>query len=147
MEDGLDKLEENLDQNDIEQCISTLSKLLNDTNQLFELSEEKRVELMQLAGQLSRPDKTEQNKRRKDAKKAAKRKMIERDKHARKDTGIRSAREANVFVAPKFLELPKEREIKNLESSRNCYVCKAEFNELHHFYDTMCATCGDFQLC
>lgn len=25
-----------------------------------------------------------------------------------------------------------------------CYVCKNRFNKLHHFYDTMCTECGDF---
>ena len=128
----------------VDDCIDTLKKLLADTNQLFELPEEKRVSLMTLAGQLSRPDKTEAVRRRKDAKKAAKRKIVEREKHARKETGIRSARESNVFVAPKFLELPKERKNAKLASPRNCYVCKAEFTELHHFYDTMCEACGDF---
>lgn len=128
----------------IEQCIATLSNLLNDTDQLFELPEERRVELMKVAGLLSRPTKEEQDRRRKDAKKAAKRKIIERDKHARKETGIRSAREDVIFVAPKFLELPKEVEPKKLISPRNCYVCKAEYTELHHFYDAMCPTCGDF---
>ncbi|MFD1550808.1 oxidoreductase [Putridiphycobacter roseus] len=128
----------------VDACIDTLKDLLADTNQLFELPESKRVELMTLAGQLSRPNKTESDRRRKDAKKAAKRKIVEREKHARKETGIRSARESNVFVAPKFLDLPKERKYTTLDSPRNCYVCKAEFTTLHHFYDTMCTSCGDF---
>ena len=29
------------------------------------------------------------------------------------------------------------------KSSRNCYVCKAEYTKLHHFYDCMCESCGD----
>ncbi len=128
----------------VDQCIETLKRLLNDTNQLFELPEDKRVELMTMAGKLSRPTKEEQNRRRKDAKKAAKRKQQERDKHARKETGIRSAREEAVFVAPTFLELPKQADKKVLESARNCYVCRKEYTELHHFYDAMCNDCGDF---
>ena len=128
----------------IEQCIEKLKTLLNDTNQLVELPEDKRVELMMVAGKLSRPTKEESDRRRKDAKKAAKRKQQERDKHARKETGIRSAREDAIFVAPKFLELPKQTEKKILESARNCYVCRKEYTELHHFYDAMCTECGDF---
>jgi len=131
---------------DIEKCISVLNLLIDDTDQLFELPEEQRVALMKAAGLLSRPNREEFAKRRKDAKKAAKRKMIERDKHARKETGIRSARESAIFVAPKFLDLPKENEEETpeLESPRNCYVCKAVYTKLHHFYDTMCSDCGDF---
>lgn len=139
------KTNDNKVQNEeIDQCIETLKSLLEDTNQLFELSEGKRVELMTIAGKLSRPTKIEQDRRRKDAKKAAKRKQQERDKHARKETGIRSAREDAIFVAPKFLELPKQTEKKILESARNCYVCRKEYTELHHFYDAMCTDCGDF---
>ena len=101
------KKEEALKGEDIDKAIFVLKELLNDTNQLFDLDEDKRVELMSAAGQLSRPNREEFAKRRKNAKKAAKRKMIERDKHARKETGIRSAREDAIFVAPKFLEMPK----------------------------------------
>ncbi|MFK7900995.1 MAG: SDR family NAD(P)-dependent oxidoreductase [Cyclobacteriaceae bacterium] len=135
---------EKLGQEEIEQCISVLETLLGDTNQIFELPEGKRLALMKAAGALSRPNREEFQKRKKDAKKAAKRKQQERDKHARKETGIRSARESVVFVAPKLLELPKELEEKELESPRNCYVCKTVFTKLHHFYDTMCPECAEF---
>ena len=129
---------------EIESCIETLQKLLDNSNQLFELPESQRIALLKASGELSRPNRDEFQRRRKDAKKAAKRKMITRDKHARKETGIRSAREASVFTAPKLLA-PVEalKDTLELESPRNCYVCKTVFAKLHHFYDTMCTTCGD----
>ncbi|MDO3694842.1 SDR family oxidoreductase [Wenyingzhuangia sp. chi5] len=131
---------------EVKQCIHTLESLLNDTNQLFEMPEDQRVTLMKVAGLLSRPTKEEQDRRRKDAKKAAKRKQREREKHARKETGIRSAREAAVFEAPKMLTFTevKKEDTPELESPRNCYVCKAFFTKLHHFYDSMCTECGDY---
>lgn len=138
--------EEKIENNHIEQCIATLEGLLEDTDQLFELPEAQRVSLMKAAGLISRPSREEFAKRRKDSKKATKRKMTERDKHARKTTGIRSAREAAIFEAPQLLlNLPKggNDDQATLESPRNCYVCKVEFTKLHHFYDTMCADCGD----
>ena len=133
-------------QEEIDKCISVLEHLVENTDTLFDLSEDKRVALMKVAGLLSRPNKDEQNRRRKDSKKAAKRKMIERDKHARKETGIRSARELSIFVAPKLLTVSKEtlESDSELESPRNCYVCKTLFTKLHHFYDTMCPDCGDY---
>lgn len=131
-----------LSKQEIENCISILEHLNSDAGQLFELPEEQRVNLMKAAGLLSRPNRNKFLQRRKEAKKAAKRKMIERDKHARKETGIRSARESIVFEAPLLLEAPaNERE---LESPRNCYVCKTVYTKMHHFYDTMCPDCGDF---
>ena len=133
-------------QKEIDGCIRTLDRLLKNTDQLFELEESQRVALLKAAGALSRPNREEFIRRKKDAKKAAKRKMIERDKHARKTTGIRSAREASVFVAPKLLagDIDRTKEIVKLESPRNCYVCKKVYTTLHHFYDTMCTECGDF---
>ena len=128
----------------IDNCIDLLNSLLEDTNQLFELPKEQRVSLIKAAGLLSRPNKEEFINRRKKSKKALKRKITEREKHARKQTGIRSAREEVVFIAPKFLELPKNNENRILNSPRNCYVCKSMFSKLHHFYDSMCNDCGDF---
>jgi NAD(P)-dependent dehydrogenase (short-subunit alcohol dehydrogenase family) len=131
---------------EIQKCIDTLNELNSDTNQLFDLSQEARAELMKSAGMLSRPDREEFIRRKKDGKKAAKRKMIERDKHARKETGIRSARETVVFEAPKLLPQHniENREEQELASPRNCYVCKEMFTKLHHFYDTMCCDCADY---
>jgi NAD(P)-dependent dehydrogenase (short-subunit alcohol dehydrogenase family) len=131
---------------ELDACILTLENLVKDTNQLYELDENKRISLMKVAGLLSRPNRDEYNRRRKDAKKAAKRKMIERDKHARKETGIRTARESSVFVAPKMLAMPEiEKDSDSeLESPRNCYVCKTLYTKLHHFYDAMCVDCGDY---
>ena len=133
-------------QKEIEECIATLQALNRNSHQIFELSREMREELMTAAGRLSRPSREEFAKRKKDAKKAAKRKQAERDKHARKKTGIRSAREASVFVAPKMIALTGRETEKEeaLSSPRNCYVCKAEYSKLHHFYDSMCKNCGDF---
>ena len=129
---------------DIDSCIKTLQSLLADTNQLFALPEAKRVALFKVAGELTRPNRDEFERRRKDAKKAAKRKMIAKDVHARKSTGIRSAREAALFVAPKLLGATAiSKDTPELESPRNCYVCKTVFTKLHHFYDTMCTPCGD----
>ncbi|WP_298485868.1 SDR family oxidoreductase [uncultured Maribacter sp.] len=135
-----------ISESEIDKCISVLEHLINNTNEIFEISKEKRTALLKASGKLSRPNREEFSRRKKDAKKAQKRKQAARDKNARKVTGIRSARESVVFVAPKLLpeaEL-KEKDLQELESPRNCYVCKTLFTQLHHFYDTMCTECGDF---
>lgn len=129
---------------DIASCIETLQNLLDNSDKLFEIPEVQRIALLKVAGKLTRPNRDEFQQRRKDVKKARKRKMIERDKHARKETGIRSAREVSVFTAPKLLAAAEiQKDTPELESPRNCYVCKTVFTKLHHFYDTMCTDCGD----
>ena len=144
MEINKDKIP--LSKTQIDACISILEILNSDTNQIFEIPKHQRIELLTQAGRLSRPQRDEFKKRKKDAKKAIKRKAAEKDKHARNKTGIRSAREASVFIAPKMIALQNETEHteKTSVAPRNCYVCKDIFTTLHHFYDTMCSTCGDF---
>jgi NAD(P)-dependent dehydrogenase (short-subunit alcohol dehydrogenase family) len=135
-----------LTQEQIEECIAILNALNADTNKIFEIPKEKRLALIKAAGLLSRPSRDEFSRRKKDANKAAKRKQAEKDRHARNSTGIRSAREASIFIAPTKIALTGEEVEKEvaLKSPRNCYVCKVVFNKLHHFYDTMCKECGDF---
>lgn len=142
-EKGQDK---SISESEIEKCISILESLNTDTNQIFEIPKEKRKALIMAAGLLSRPSREEFSRRKKEAKKAERRKIKERDKHARNNTGIRSARDASIFVAPKMISLTgrdSESGVK-LAKARECYVCKDMFDTLHHFYDTMCPSCGDF---
>jgi NAD(P)-dependent dehydrogenase (short-subunit alcohol dehydrogenase family) len=131
---------------EIEACIQTLHKFIEDPKLVFELPEEQRVALIKAAGKFSRPTREEYKRSKKDAQKATKRKQKERDKHARKETGIRSAREDIIFKAPKLLAAAdlSQKDPGELSSPRNCYVCKTMFTKLHHFYDQMCTDCGDF---
>ena len=68
----------------------------------------------------------------------------QRDRVVRESTAIRVARQEPVFVAPLPLLPGETREGPTLEQSRYCYVCKVEFNKVHHFYDALCVSCGDF---
>ncbi|MFA5668309.1 MAG: SDR family oxidoreductase [Balneolaceae bacterium] len=135
-----------LTEEQIAQCISVLETLNADSAQIFDIPKEERLALIMAAGLLSRPSREELKRRKKDVKKARKRKLREKDKHARNATGIRSARDATIFIAPPMIDLTgkENQKAQKLESPRNCYVCKAEFDTLHHFYDTMCMDCGDF---
>ncbi len=130
----------------IEQCIAILEALNEDTNLIFEIPKDQRLALIMAAGLFSRPSREEFLRRKKEAKKAEKRKIVQKDKTARRGTGIRSAREAAIFIAPKMIngEAIATSPIVELESPRECYVCKKSYQQLHHFYDTMCPTCGDF---
>ena len=131
---------------EIDQCIFILNQLIDDTDQIFDIPKEQRIALIKAAGQFSRPDRAEFSRRKKDGKAVAKRKQEKKDRTARKETGIRSAREASIFMAPKLLRMNDlaSKEQLELETPRNCYVCKTEFTKMHHFYDSMCTDCGDF---
>lgn len=134
---------EALSNSDIEKCVEILELLNTDTNQIFDIPKDLRLELIKAAGRFSRPTKAEFYRRKKEAKKALKKKRFKEDKASRNTTGIRSARDASVFVAPLMIEGGTETNIKKV-APRNCYVCKTVFDTLHHFYDTICKDCGDY---
>ncbi len=140
-----DKEKDQLTQEQIDQCISILTSLNTDTDQIFDIPKDLRIELIKQAGLLSRPSREEYRRRKKSAKKKAKKAAAEKDRQSRNQTGIRSARDASIFIAPKMIELSADSQKPKREvAPRNCYVCKELFTTLHHFYDTMCESCGDF---
>ena len=133
--------------NEIQKCISMLEHLVNNSDELTQLSEQQRIALMISAGRLSRPDREEIKKRQKDLKKNKRQKITDHERKARAATGIRRARTGIVYQAPEQLKSATDKSFDKervLKSPRNCYICKAEFIHLHFFYDTMCPECAEF---
>ena len=132
---------------EIKKCISFLEDLANNSGRIIHLTEAQRIALMTAAGQLSRPDRHELKKRNKEKNRAERRSVVQYERSIRAATGIRRARQAGVFSAPKQIpdvtaDLNPEPNI--LKSPRNCYICKAEYTQLHFFYDAMCPDCAAF---
>lgn len=137
--------ENKLSQEKIDEIIQGLEYLVENGHELSDIPEMKKRALLLAAGKLSRPDKEELQLRAKKRRKTKKEAIVKKDKEARKITGIRSAREADIFTAPmQIAPADKKKEQPELSSPRNCYVCKAEFTKLHFFYDAMCEDCGDY---
>ena len=129
---------------DLSTCIRVLKDFLSDPEAFARLSETERIELQRVAGLLSRPDQESLKKRNKAIRKEKRRTEAMVERSARATTGIRSAREAAVFTAPRMLcgtDMPHNA--GELKSPRNCYICKAEFTRLHFFYDALCPECAD----
>jgi len=143
-------IETEFSQEEIDSAIKLLQSFAVNSEQLTLLTEEERISMFRAAGQISRPDREETRKRQKDVKTLRRQNTKLANKRARKATGIRSARETDIFVAPAQLEFQEEvdkqnaqNEERHYETEHSCYVCKAKFTKVHHFYDTMCAGCGD----
>jgi NAD(P)-dependent dehydrogenase (short-subunit alcohol dehydrogenase family) len=77
-----------------------------------------------------------------------------RDLDMLESTGIRQQREARNLAARNAQapeshshlsseELKPQALLARLSTERNCYVCKALYREVHHFYDLLCPACGD----
>lgn len=131
---------------DIEKCIATLKDLASNASLLANLPEGQRIALLKVSGEISRPDRRERKKRNKTVDKTQRLITLEQDRRARNTTGIRSARMDATFKAP--AQLPagaaeSGQRSGRLNSPRNCYICKAEFLDLHFFYDTLCKKCAD----
>lgn len=134
---------------DLLDCIPILEKVADQSELLALLPEARRIALMTAAGKISRPDQEEIEKRKKDKKEQKRLAIVEKERRIRAATGIRKAREAVIFSAPRQItvsgpEMEAEEPVKMLGNPRNCYVCKAEFKKLHHFYDAMCPECAEF---
>ncbi len=128
-------------------CIDVLKDLAADSVQLAHLPDDQRIALMTAAGRISRPDKQEIRKRTADRRRLRHQKIDDHERKVRAATGIRSAREAAVFIAPMkedrlVHQVPEKR--PELINPRNCYVCKEEFTQVHFFYDSMCPKCAAF---
>ena len=130
---------------EIDHCISILTHLVKNSEDFVTLPREQQIELMKIAGQLSKPDRHQIKQRNNAARKKRRQQIVSSERKARAATGIRVAREDAIFTAP--LQLPDSAESATepleLNSPRNCYVCKAEFTKLHFFYDTMCPACAE----
>jgi NAD(P)-dependent dehydrogenase (short-subunit alcohol dehydrogenase family) len=130
---------------EIDHCISMLTHMVNNSEDFVVLPKEKQIELIKIAGQLSRPDCHQLKQRNKAIRKIKRQQIVSAERKARAATGIRIAREAAVFSAPLQLSDSTESTKGNLvlQSPRNCYVCKADFTQMHFFYDTMCPSCAE----
>ncbi|MCB1191701.1 MAG: SDR family oxidoreductase [Leptospiraceae bacterium] len=134
-------------QSEIQNCISTLEKLVNNPKELVTLKEDQKIALLKVAGQISRPNRREIKQRNKESKKIKRQAIVTEERKARTSSGIREARTASIFKAPlqitdtNSIQKPEPLELK---SPRNCYVCKAEYTKLHFFYDSLCPNCSDF---
>ncbi|MFO0668982.1 MAG: SDR family NAD(P)-dependent oxidoreductase [Polyangiaceae bacterium] len=143
------------ERDDFLRATALLEAIAEDRTVLAALDEEARVALLRAAGVVSRPTRHELQRASKPFRRIEAKKKRDADREAIESTGIRAARQADVFVAPAALpprdaaadaardSEPAAAMGPELATARACYVCKVEYRRLHHFYDAMCERCGD----
>lgn len=127
--------------------VALMQYLIDHPDVWLEIDERDRIELLKAAGRIARPSIKETRARIKAFRKAESDKIKLPDRNAVAATGIRTAREASVFEAPKQLtgvDAGALIEGVVLNSPRECYVCRAKYDRLHFFYDSMCQKCAEF---
>ena len=132
-------------------AIELLEKAVSNRALLASLSDVDHTRLMKAAGDLYCPD-VDQRRRLVKAKvkqrKAAKKTKDDAKLH---ETGIRKLRREKVFTTPNYfppLDF-KQEEVKDnpdfheAVEPQNCYVCKQDYSQIHHFYDQLCPKCAE----
>ena len=134
------------------EAAALLEALADDRALLARLEPEERTRLLQAAGQVSRPDALARRRLVKATRNKRKAERVQRAESVLQDTGIRKLRREDVFITPRlfapaeFVQETVEDEVEALHAPEtlNCYVCKRDYTELHHFYDQMCPECAAF---
>ena len=136
------------------EVVAWMEALVADRARLAQLPEETRERLLRACGQLMRPDALDKSRFRK----ARRRKrLVERraaDEAVLDRTAIRNQRLALVYPTPELRgdgpEQPGFRDAPaapaspgELVDARNCYICKADYREVHGFYDALCPSCAE----
>jgi NAD(P)-dependent dehydrogenase (short-subunit alcohol dehydrogenase family) len=151
----------------IEEAIEVLEALVADPVAQAGLDEPLRVRLAIAAGALSRPDRYTRKAVNKALLRGRRQARREAERAVLDQSGIRALRREPVFRTPlPRPELPLDAPVRDdggepdawaaAEARRDepprrampgraqhCYVCKADYHELHHFYDQMCPPCAE----
>jgi NAD(P)-dependent dehydrogenase (short-subunit alcohol dehydrogenase family) len=139
---------------------ATLELIAADPGALALLSKAEHRRLREAAGLVCNPDVRARRTMAKALAKWRQRARADRDDEVLAATGIRRHRRPatvatpNIF-APQAFE-PRDvrpadeepgwpnRRAPETADPRHCYVCKHEHSAVHHFYDRLCPSCGDF---
>ncbi len=129
---------------DIEQCTLVLEALVQDPLRSSCLTQEQRTRLLKAAGLVNKPQIEDVRRLVRARRRARREERQNKDRSLRAATTIRIARERSVFVPPPRHAIAETRVRELLTRPRWCYVCKAEYREVHFFYDALCPACADF---
>jgi NAD(P)-dependent dehydrogenase (short-subunit alcohol dehydrogenase family) len=142
---------------EIDDCLRVLEALAEDRAELLSVEVEKRHRLLMAAGRVSRPDRNEQRRLLRAARRKDKHAVKAHDEALLSRAQIRQKRLEPVFSTPEPAALEAaaggsfvagENHAAcgepELNVARACYVCKTRVTRVHGFYDQMCAECGEY---
>ncbi|MEO8451316.1 MAG: SDR family oxidoreductase [Gemmatimonadota bacterium] len=145
------------DRKTLEESIRAAAELLEslsaDRTLLRTLPEADRLRLLEAAGRLSRPGADVRRQVVKAARRNRKAERVQQEEDELAASGIRLLRKQAVYITPNVLPPARpepednaedEPELREVLEPQQCYVCKAHYSALHHFYDQLCRSCGDF---
>jgi NAD(P)-dependent dehydrogenase (short-subunit alcohol dehydrogenase family) len=129
---------------ELKRAREVLEAVVADRALLAQLPDEERTRLLVAAGRTVHADLAQKRRLVRSLRAAERRRAEARDRSVLQKTGIRAARQVEVFVAPERLLATGEPEsFREVSNPRTCYVCKAEYRKVHSFYDAMCPACAE----
>ena len=135
-----------LSEEDVLTCVRVLRAIEQDRSHLTRLTQGQRIELLSLAGRVSKPERRDLVKMAKAFRRTDREAARKRDRAVLDGTVLRVQRKSEIY-RPLWLERPDElrsEQQPELKQERTCYVCKQSFTRVHRYYDSMCEICGDF---
>ncbi len=128
-----------------------LESIASNRELLAGVSEAERTRLLQAAGQISRPDARARRQLVKATKRQRKADRSQRAEKVLNQTGIRKLRRQTVFTTPNVHppigfeqhEVKDDPDFREVVEEQNCYICKQDYTQLHHFYDQLCPKCAE----
>jgi NAD(P)-dependent dehydrogenase (short-subunit alcohol dehydrogenase family) len=136
----------------VRDATALLESIANDRAVLAHLSPDDRTRFLHAAGEVSRPDALARRRLVKATRSQRKQERVQRAESVLQETGIRKLRREDVFITPRLFApsnfdqqtVGDEPDTQRAPETLNCYVCKRDYTELHHFYDQLCPACAAF---
>ncbi len=131
-----------------------LREVAGDKSLLTGLSVEERTEFLNAAGDVFIADPEERRLRVKAKRRKQRAEKLARDEEVLNSTGIRTLRAKPVYTTPNAFppegfeqtdvaDDPEAPPFRETVEKQHCYVCKAKYTQIHHFYDQLCPSCAD----
>ena len=128
-----------------------LREIARSKDLLSGLSPAERTDLLNAAGDVFCADPDERRLRVKAQRNRRRAERLARDEEVLASAGIRTLRGKPVFTTPNAFP-PEGFEqadvadpsFRETADPQHCYVCKAKYREVHHFYDQLCPPCATF---
>jgi NAD(P)-dependent dehydrogenase (short-subunit alcohol dehydrogenase family) len=129
-----------------------LEAIVGDRGLLAQASPDDQRRLLEAAGQVYAPDANARRQLVRASVRRRKAERVRREDQVLDQTGIRTLRRRPVITTPNVFPPPGfeardsdgDPDIREAIEPQHCYVCKAKYTELHHFYDQLCPACAAF---
>ena len=129
-----------------------LRSIAADGSVLAGVPRDDRRRLYEAVARVLSPDRVERRRMARVAARARKASRVRQDEAALHETGIRSLRRRPVYHSPRIFA-PADFDPRDVHGDaavrpesvevQSCYVCKAKYTVIHHFYDQLCPPCAE----